>query len=570
MTVSYNLVDQPWIPVQMADGTLAQLSIRQVFKDADQIRDIATSLPITELPVYWLLIAIAGCALRFGNPQQWGDAWSNGWKIRVIDQYLDDWHHRFDLFDAQQPFMQVAGLVIASADPRKSTGPRMSIDLMRAKGNNKMVRVWQPDSDIKPMPADQAALWLLASQAFALGGRITTDQRDLRYKGQSMISLPAGMHGPKPYGGAHYFPKGQSLRDTIMLNLPGDSDSIGQPVWERPPIDITADNKIMRRVTGWADWLTWTSRWALLEPNAAGQVARSFFIPGDRPMPDDPIQFDMHCIWIPRGKPEANKSEYVVDLRGLDLPPWRQIDALRGRRTTYHGGAAMDTPPPRVFRHLSGLPVPPDYPTRVAVYGVKYGNQAAVIDSLVYDCVDVQMATVLHADPNCPTTDSAQRALAVWSSVAAVNDIMDVTGQLGRDVYKAVHGRLPSKEQPSASAPVQAVLTSLVHHQYEVWLQRVYATPIADLDAVLQELGEHLRAAAREVLNFVLASVPTASYCVQATFDDNSGKRSKASAKAESTDSKRPTVPAAAQAYQRRVKQILIQQRLVDITKLAA
>lgn len=47
--ISFNLMDRPWIPVTMTDGSFLQLSIKEAFAQANEIRSIDGDIPLLSL-----------------------------------------------------------------------------------------------------------------------------------------------------------------------------------------------------------------------------------------------------------------------------------------------------------------------------------------------------------------------------------------------------------------------------------------------------------------------------------------------------------------------------------------
>ena len=118
----FNLIDEPWIPVSMTDGSFGEVSLRELFKKTASIRTIAGDIPQQSAPILRLCLAIVYRTyalaheeyLRHGEEvdpiELWREAWEDGtFDLSLLDSYLDQVHDRFDLF-GQKPFMQVAGL----------------------------------------------------------------------------------------------------------------------------------------------------------------------------------------------------------------------------------------------------------------------------------------------------------------------------------------------------------------------------------------------------------------------------------------------------------------------------
>ncbi|NEE32097.1 type I-E CRISPR-associated protein Cse1/CasA, partial [Streptomyces sp. SID7982] len=116
---SFELVSRPWLPVQYADGSTGELSLRDVFARAADIRRLVGDLPTQELALLRLLLAILYDACdeadgrSAGAPatlEDWEALWESPDSFDVVAGYLDRHRDRFDLLHPERPFFQVAGL----------------------------------------------------------------------------------------------------------------------------------------------------------------------------------------------------------------------------------------------------------------------------------------------------------------------------------------------------------------------------------------------------------------------------------------------------------------------------
>lgn len=114
-----NVINDPWLYVQYLNGDIKQISIRQAFIDADNIKNIetpifhGTKVYIYDVPVIQLFSIILLSA--YFKPENSFIAHNkyfskklmeNGWDIDLILNYLDKWQNRFNLEDEKYPFLQ--------------------------------------------------------------------------------------------------------------------------------------------------------------------------------------------------------------------------------------------------------------------------------------------------------------------------------------------------------------------------------------------------------------------------------------------------------------------------------
>ncbi len=211
--VTYNLLEEPWIPCTMLDGTATAESIRTLLEHAHERIEITTSSPVITIALHRLILAVIHRAIRppsaSAGPAD-ADAWEQLWQrgafdITAIGDYLDSQRAYFDLFDTVRPFYQ---------DP--------SLDVQYARSVTSLTHEMTTDGAIlfdHTTPADnaaftpaQAARYLVAYHAFALGGTITSEE------GQDRKIDGSADAGPLTKG-APVLVRGATLFQTLMLNL---------------------------------------------------------------------------------------------------------------------------------------------------------------------------------------------------------------------------------------------------------------------------------------------------------------------------------------------------------------
>ena len=113
---AYNLIDEPWIPVLMRDGTNRPVSLGVLFADTNgTIADLALN-PYERVAVFRLLLCIAQAAL---GPERLKD--DSGWLAAkdavgpVATDYLKKWHDQFFLY-GNHAILQPDCIALAKAD----------------------------------------------------------------------------------------------------------------------------------------------------------------------------------------------------------------------------------------------------------------------------------------------------------------------------------------------------------------------------------------------------------------------------------------------------------------------
>ena len=242
MTYSFNLIDQPWIPCAMLDGSYTELSLNDTLLQAHKIREIFDQSPLVTAALHRLLLAILH--RNFGPAS--GSEWQTLWQAKQFDSvqlgsYFSQWHDRFDLFDDKYPFYQVAGL---EPQPKKVKEICVNDFLPELSQGNKPTLFDHTTNETSPvLNPSEAARAVIMIQSYKLGG----------------LFVPRVSYVDAPLARLIYFlVGGNTLFETLLLNLvPYHGDNpfpvIGDdlPVWEQNTAETSGIP------SGYLDYLTW-------------------------------------------------------------------------------------------------------------------------------------------------------------------------------------------------------------------------------------------------------------------------------------------------------------------------
>ena len=105
--MTYNLLEEDWIPGLYHDGKWARVGIRKALEDASRIRQIAASNPMDRVAILRFLLALLYWCK--GNPPAEVDV--GGLRSFPADWFkkLDDDNDHFDLFGTEGRFYQCKG-----------------------------------------------------------------------------------------------------------------------------------------------------------------------------------------------------------------------------------------------------------------------------------------------------------------------------------------------------------------------------------------------------------------------------------------------------------------------------
>lgn len=141
IVASFNLIDENWILVIDNDGDTKEISLKELFSNASNYKDLAGEMKTQDFAVLRILLAILQTVFsRFDadgisyeyleldeDYRQLEDVeeedlkdykkdlkrtWKNLWKAGefpyIVNEYFEKCHDRFYLFDDKYPFMQVS------------------------------------------------------------------------------------------------------------------------------------------------------------------------------------------------------------------------------------------------------------------------------------------------------------------------------------------------------------------------------------------------------------------------------------------------------------------------------
>jgi len=257
---SFHLTRQPWIPVETLDGTVLELSTREVLGRAHTLRALADASPLVVAALTRHLLAVLHRA--YDGPR-YRTAWSaivsaGAFDPLRVDAYLDRVEDRMDLFHPTHPFAQTRGL---SERFGEYITPIDEIEIVRARwGGGRALFRHRPLDPAPGFSPARAARALLAHHAFATGGLVKKPDEPT-----------AATASPLTRAGLVVL-RGETLFRTLVANLlvynveedmpfatGGATDACA---WEQPPPpkELRRSDEPKRVPFGYLDLLTWQSR----------------------------------------------------------------------------------------------------------------------------------------------------------------------------------------------------------------------------------------------------------------------------------------------------------------------
>ncbi|MEU6523229.1 type I-E CRISPR-associated protein Cse1/CasA [Streptomyces sp. NPDC046924] len=460
---SFDLTVRPWIPVLRRDGTQDELSLREVFEQAHDLRRVVGDLPTQEFALVRLLLAVAHDA--FEGPQDidaWSELWAEEGCFAPVGTYLEAHRGRFDLLDAGAPFFQTAGL-------RTAKDEVFSLNRIVADVPNGEPFFTARMPTVERLTFAEAARWVVHAHAYDTSGIKTGVEGDKRAKGGKVYPLGVGWAGN--LGGVYV--EGRTLRETLLLNLVAadtsnlEIDDQDAPAWCREPC---GPGGAERAPTGVRDLYTWQTRRLRLHFDETG-VHGVVLGYGD-PLPARDRQHREPMTAWRRSKPQEKKLKktpvYLPREHAPERSAWRGIGSLVvGEVGKAQGPEAAAYLRPGILEWVARLvtegELPRGFLVRARIVGACYGTQQSVIDEIVDD--HVSMAVVLLHQQDRRYAEQAVAAVA--DADLAVNALGDLATNLARAA---------GTESDGPRSTARDLAYGLLEAPYRTWLARLADT----------------------------------------------------------------------------------------------
>ncbi|MHC5704064.1 type I-E CRISPR-associated protein Cse1/CasA [Streptomyces tirandamycinicus] len=449
---SFDLTSRSWIGVLRRDGSQDELSLRQVFEQAEQLRCVVTGLATQEFALIRLLLAVAHDALDGPRDiEEWVELWDDPESLAPIQEYLTRHADRFDLLHPQTPFLQSAGL-------RTLKDEVFSLNRIVADvpAGEKFFSARLPE--VERLTFAEAARWVVHVHAYDTSGIKTGAAGDDRVRSGKVYPLGTGWCG----GLGGVFVEGGTLRETLLLNLvAADTTELeipadDRPAWRRDPCGPGSTG---RSPTGLRDLYSWQSRRLRLHYDAHG-VHGVVLGYGDQHAPRNMHRHEPMTAWRRSTAQEKKLGQSPVYLP-LEHDParsaWRGIGALVADRPGDGGGAEPAARlRPRILEWIARLVseghLPRRFLVRARLVGVSYGTQQSVVDEVVDDRLLMPVVLLHRQDPTyarqaIAASEDADRAVRALGDLAADLARASGVGQEGPKAASRTEG-FDALEQP--------------------------------------------------------------------------------------------------------------------------
>lgn len=318
MKYSFDVIRDAWIPVQFNSGVHNVLSVRDVFKDASNIKCIAEPNVKYSYGIHNFLVALLASAYSITDMDAKFDImFGDGLDISIFDKYISECESKrpncFNLF-GENPFYQNG-----YAKYKLDKGKKLSVEDIMKLPLKKPVMIGKIALDY---PAGNNSVHFTND---ALVGK-SLDYVECVKALLSYSFFQAGQDGPNSSNGVNggmNYPEylmigGKNLLHTVLLNTASESIWAkrtggiaykGNAAWERnfdsvPKEEVSSVSMV--------EGLTFQNRFVLLgEPDNFGNISSVYFGPGRAFTTKDKVQ----SLWVqPNASYVKNKNNLLVPL----------------------------------------------------------------------------------------------------------------------------------------------------------------------------------------------------------------------------------------------------------------
>ncbi|ERH14165.1 CRISPR system CASCADE complex protein CasA [Actinomyces graevenitzii F0530] len=508
----YNLLDEPWVPVRLLDGTITEVGLLELLQRSTDIADLACELPTQNISIQRLVLAVAYRVATPLDAEEWLEQLEEGAPIEQMIEYLEKWRERFYLLGGQYPFMQVADL-------RTPKDTVLGLEKVIADvPNGEQFFTTRNGKALERISAAEAARWVVHTQAYDPSGIRSGAVGDREVKGGKGYPI-----GPAWCGhlGLVWL-KGKNFNETLLLNLvPADAGDLkGVPVttewdwctWEVSTPETSArgnysrlDPKGTPRDLSIPRLLTWHSRRIKLIGDPSG-VTSVVLAQGDKLAPQQMQRYEPQSLWrysLPQSR-DFKQDVYMPSKFKAGRALWRD---LPGTLPVCEMIKGADKQPKREFlqsavlsfhAELKSSMLAEGYPTQIQIQavGVAYGPQEATVDDIYADELTLSVAMMRTEREDLATEVDRQARLteqvAVTVGMLAAN-LARAAGESGDGAGNGARDRAKEQFFSRIDDPFRAWLAQVDGRLSALEVGQMWAS---ELRRYATELGEQLVASA--------------------------------------------------------------------------
>lgn len=251
---NYNVLTMPWIQVEMSNGSIKELGIKDVLLKAHSIKQVTEPSPVIEYGIQRLLVVLLMDAYFPEDTEAIIDIFTEGaFDGKLLEGYYCKCCMKgecFDLFDERRPFLQSARDQQWDKDGEEKVAALLFHDLPAGNNHVHFSHDMEEDQNLSP---EQCSKALCAVNVFCTSG----------------TQGPSSINGAPPI---YVMVKGENLFETLVLNMIpcsaiGFSYNNPPPVWRDSMAVIPGEKAAKTSLLG---GMTWQARRILLIPDDTG------------------------------------------------------------------------------------------------------------------------------------------------------------------------------------------------------------------------------------------------------------------------------------------------------------
>nr|WP_238390477.1 type I-E CRISPR-associated protein Cse1/CasA [Anaerococcus sp. mt242] len=359
IVTSFNLIDEKWILVIGNDGDTKEISLKELFSNAENYKDLAGEMKTQDFAVLRILLAILQTVFsRFdanGNPyvyieldekyrqledideddikdykkelkKTWKTLWQAGHFPNIVNEYLEKWYDRFFLFDDKYPFMQVTEDIIrANTKNKKGTIINIkNINRTISESNNKISLFSAKDATTKNLTSQaEITRWILTFHGY-------TGTGDKTIFGTKKYEVSSSKGWLFDIGGIYF--TGNNLFETLMLNLSlihpnGYIESKQTPSWEHSSEEILNNLLSLLPINNLSELYTRYSRAIYIDPESDLDKEFSFEVVKVPEIDHQNQDLELMTTWK-KNETGPNKGTFTPKKHKRDVGLWRYFGLL--------------------------------------------------------------------------------------------------------------------------------------------------------------------------------------------------------------------------------------------------
>ncbi|MBS1705474.1 MAG: type I-E CRISPR-associated protein Cse1/CasA [Armatimonadetes bacterium] len=430
---SFCLNTEPWIPVELVNGTHKLVSLRESFQGAKSIRKTVGN-PLEVAVLLRLLLAIVQ---RVHTPKSDDELCAIDLDHLMANclGYVDEHQDKFDLYDKSRPFLQHPSL-------ETTNGTAAKVIYEMNTGNNPVFLDHCIDARPVVLSSAQAARGLLVLHAYGGSGTgslnpLNQGKKDTMYAGPLCARMPVTLDAGR-------------LDWTLLLNLWKDRDS-GIPAWEQGPPKPAS----LTPFTGVCDLYTRQTRLVKLDPNEDGSlcVGASVFMGEGLPPETDGSRDPMMAQYY------ASDKKWKVTRLATDRAVWRSAHALLANRDgqnkdRYQRIRAIDN---ALFMHQSAGITPP-FGVALRILGVSANAQGPVTEMWREEVLPFSFSVI-------------ENSTAFWELETRIQAAEDQANKLRYQLRKFARSYLEETVAEPKPEDVEALVNKIAPGLHTFWHQ---------------------------------------------------------------------------------------------------